>query len=119
MDDGAAVGAAAASAGELLGRRAGAIESRVGYDVSSVVVGCAREEATRDLSEKRWQQQKSIFGPYKRVPQQRQKWCCSNTILLWQYPIGPHYSSSSATFDAVALWRGGDGSGVFEGEELA
>ena len=61
----------------------------------------------------------STFGSYKAVPQQRQRCCYSNTILLKQYPIGQHYSSSSATFGAVALWRGGVESGVFAGEELA
>ena len=53
MDDGAAVGERGDSTEEFLGRRVGAIESRVGYDVSSAVVGCAREGETKDLSDER------------------------------------------------------------------
>lgn len=49
----AVVGATVVEAGdeelEGLGRRVGAIESRVGYEVSSGVVGCAREGETCSL----------------------------------------------------------------------
>ena len=119
MDDGAAVGETGDSAEEALGRRAGAIESRVGYDVSSAVVGCAREGETEYLSDERWELQKSSFETYMAALQQRRRCCYSNTILLWQYPIGQHYSSSFVTFHGVALWIGGDESGGFAGEELA
>ena len=50
----AVVGATVGEAGDIeledLGRRVGAIESRVGYDVSSGVVACAREGETGLIS---------------------------------------------------------------------
>ena len=53
MDVGAAVGETEESAEEGLGRRVGAIESRVWYGVSSAVVGPAREGETGDMSDER------------------------------------------------------------------
>lgn len=66
MDDGAAIGETGNSAEEVLGRRAGAIESRVGYDVSSAVVVCAREGETMDLSGQRWEQKSLVLGLTRR-----------------------------------------------------
>lgn len=56
---------------------------------------------------------------YKVVPQQIQNWYYSSKALLWLCPILRRYSSSSATFDGVALWREGDGCGGYVGEEFA
>ena len=47
---GDAVDEAGGKGPEDLGRRVGAIESRVGYDVSSGVVACAREGETGLIS---------------------------------------------------------------------